>query len=251
VTTVGDIYRCIDSFAPFASAESWDNVGLLLGDSAAVVTGIVTALDLTADVLNEAAGLGANLVVTHHPVIFDPLKRLESQSVVYRAARLGVHVISAHTSLDLAPEGVNQALAEALQLRDPAPLCEDGLGRIGLLPLPMGARALAEFVKRRLNCKGLRFYAAPGQIDCVAVCGGAGGSLLAEAQSQGAQALVTADVKHSAFLDAKNRGITLVDGGHFATENVIIAPLTARLKQHFPQLPVQASECSAEVTDWL
>lgn len=251
MTTVNDVCRYIDSFAPFDAAEGWDNVGLLLGDGAAAVTGMVTALDLTADILNEAAGVGANLVVTHHPVIFDPIKKLESTNVVYRAARLGVHVISAHTSLDVAPEGVNQALAETLQLRDPAPLCEDGLGRIGLLPYPMAANQLAAYVKERLGCKGLRYYAGPGPITCVAVCGGAGGSLLEEARQQGAQALVTADVKHNVFLDAKNCNMTLIDGGHFATENVIIPRLAALLRRRFPQLPVTVASANVEVTDWL
>ena len=251
MTTVRDVFGYIDSFAPFGAAEKWDNVGLLLGDENAAVTGIVAALDLTADILNEAAGLGANLVVTHHPVIFDPLKRLESSSVVYKAARLGVHVISAHTSLDVAPEGVNQALAETLELRDPAPLCEDGLGRIGLLPYAMTARQLAGYVKERLGCKGLRFYEGPGQISCVALCGGAGGSLLEEACHQGAQALITADVKHSVFLEAKNRNMTVIDGGHFATENVIIPRLANRLCHRFPQLPVTVASANMEVTEWL
>jgi len=88
MTTVRDVFGYIDSFAPFGAAEKWDNVGLLLGDENAAVTGIVAALDLTADILNEAASLGANLVVTHHPVIFDPLKRLESGSVV--SSRSGI-----------------------------------------------------------------------------------------------------------------------------------------------------------------
>ncbi len=251
MTTVADVYRYIDSFAPFDAAEGWDNVGVLLGDRGAAVTGIVCALDLTADILNEAAALGANLVVTHHPVIFDPIKKLESTSVVYKAARLGVHVISAHTSLDVAPEGVNQALAETLQLRDPAPLCEDGLGRIGLLPFAMTARQLAGYVKERLHCKGLRFYEGPGLISCVALCGGAGGSLLDAAKAQGAQALVTADVKHNVFLDAKNCNMTLIDGGHFATENVIIPRLAEGLHRQFPQLPVTIASANVEVTDWL
>lgn len=251
MTTVADIYRSIDAFAPFEAAESWDNVGLLLGDRRAAVTGVVVALDMTADVLAEAVELGANLVVTHHPVIFEPLKRLESTDLVYRAVRLGVQVISAHTSLDVAPEGVNQALAEALQLRDPAPLCEDGLGRIGLLPRPMTARQLAAYVKEMLDCKGLRFYEGPGQLSCVALCGGAGGSLLEEARRQGAQALVTADVKHNVFLDAKQWNMTLIDGGHFATENVIVPRLAARLRREFPGLPVTVAASNMEVTQWL
>lgn len=251
MTTVADVYRYLESFAPFGAAEPWDNVGLLVGDRNAMVTGIALALDLTDDVLTEAVSLGSNLVVTHHPVIFEPIKKLESTGLAYRAARLGVHVISSHTSLDVAPEGVNQALAEELQLRDPAPLCEDGLGRIGLLPHPMTARALACYVKEKLGCKGLRFYEGPGQISCVALCGGAGGSLLEQARQQGAQALVTADVKHNVFLDAKHCNMTLIDGGHFATENVIIPRLAVRLRQRFSELPVTVAASNVEVTDWI
>lgn len=251
MTTVQDIYNAIDGFAPFAAAEEWDNVGLLVGDGAAAVSAAVLALDLTDEVLAEAVERQAQLVITHHPVIFEPLKQVETSSLIAKAVRAGVHAISAHTSLDLAPQGVNQALAETLELKGIQLLCADGLGRVGDLPYAMSAAQLAGYVKERLGCGGVRYYGAPGQITRVALCGGAGGSLVAEAAAAGAQALVTADVKHSAYLDAAHRGLTLLDGGHFATENVIIAPLAALLAQQFPHITFTPAAANRELCSWL
>ena len=122
MAAVQEIYNAIDGFAPFKRAEHWDNVGLLVGDSAAEVTGILLSLDMTADTLDEALAHGCNLIVTHHPVIFEPLKALTADSLIYRAARQGVSVICAHTNLDVADYGVNFALADKLGLSITAPL---------------------------------------------------------------------------------------------------------------------------------
>ncbi len=249
--TVGDVRNFLDEIAPFETAMDWDNSGLLLGDAQAVITGIMVALDVTPSVLEEAAGLGSNLVVSHHPVIFSPLRRLGSGDMAYKAVRRGIHVLSAHTNLDVADWGVNHVLGQVLGLRDAAPLAPDGLGRIGLTQKPMWPQELAEFVKERLGCGGVRFCEGREQITCLAVCGGSGGDLLDTAATQGAQAFVSADIKHDVYLKAHRLGMTLIDGGHFATENVIIKPLVEKLAIKFPTLHVNVAESCTEVCKWI
>lgn len=245
---VGDFYRAMDAFAPFSTAEKWDNVGLLIGSPAQAVAHALLALDLTSAVLEEARRLHANLVITHHPVIMDKLSAIAAESLVYRAIAGGIAVISAHTNLDLADGGVNDALAARLALHQIQPLhpasdrSVPSLGRIGSIA-PLSAQALAAHVKETLGAAGLRFVDGGSAITRVAVCGGSCGNMLSAAGQAGADALVTGDVKHHQLLEGLERGITIIDAGHYATEQVILAPLCAYLLNTLPQ--AQISVCSS------
>ncbi len=238
--TVADIYKFIDTLAPFSTAEDFDNVGLLVGDGTQSVTHVVVALDCTPEVLAFAAGQGAQLVVTHHPVIFDPLKSIDTQSVVYKAIAGGVAVLSAHTNLDFAPGGVCDTLAGALGLTN-VQAHHSGL-RVGRID-PMPPRKFAAWVKNQLGCTAVRFVPGKTTVQQVAVCSGSGGSLLPQALELGVDAYVCGDLKHSAFLEASARGLTLVDAGHFETERVIIPVLRQKLERAFPH--IRFSEFSA------
>lgn len=240
MTTVQDICNYINSFAPFATAAEWDNAGLLIGEGTATVSGIVTALDATVDIITEAETLGCNLIVTHHPIIFDAIKSVLAGSAVYEAARRGISIISAHTNLDLAGEcGVNTELAKALGLQGVAKLCSDEFGLLGSLEQSLTPEQLAD---RLTDTLGLapRYNPTGGAITRVGICGGSGAELATIAVSEGVaiDAFITADVKHHEFIEAARLGITLYDAGHYATEQVVIPALTRRLAHQFPTLRI-------------
>ncbi len=247
MTTVGDIYRAIDSFAPFSSQMDFDNAGLLAGDKETEVRTAILSLDITPDVVHEAARKKAQLVVSHHPVIFHPLRNLRPGSAPYLLAQYNIAAICAHTNLDMAPGGVNDSLAGRLNLKDAAPLvCDSHSGRPAALKcrterefLP---RKFAEFVKSRLGCDGLFYADGRRKIDEVGLCSGSGAEYLYDAAASGCQAFVTGEAKHNELIDAKNLGITLVVAGHYYTENVVIGPLLNRLSESFPDVAFLRTE---------
>lgn len=241
MVSVGEIYDYIDSFAPFGSAMSFDNPGLLVGNGKAGVSSAVLSLDITPAVVEEAHELGAELIVSHHPVIFHPLKSLSADSAPYLLAQYGIAAICAHTNLDMAAGGVNTCLAERLRLRNVRTLREyedSGLpealeGETGCEYTP---EAFARFVKEALGCDGLRFTDGKRAITRVGLCSGGGADLVYAAAQAGCQAFVTGESKHNILLDAENMGVTLVDAGHFYTENPVILPLAVKLKIQFPDV---------------
>ena len=174
MTKIVDIYNYIDSFAPFDTAMDFDNVGILVGDKNAEPTRAIVTLDVTDEVVDEAKEKSAQLIISHHPVIFNPLKRLSADSVVYKLAQSGISVISAHTNLDLSSDGTNTAMFNALELQDMEQLEIDG-GLIGSLKIPMSANEFANFIKIKFNCDGLRFSDCGEKIGRVALVAGAGG----------------------------------------------------------------------------
>lgn len=237
----GDIYDYIDSFAPFQSAMSFDNPGLLVGDYQTEVKTALLSLDITPAVVREAAELGAQLIISHHPVIFDPLKRISTDSAPYLLVKHGIAAICAHTNLDMAPGGVNACLAERLKLKNIRMLKE--YEHSGLAEALMGEanreytpREFAEFVKAALGCDGLRYTDGQRKITGVGLCSGGGADLMYFASEHGCHAFVTGESKHNILLDAENSGMTLVDAGHFYTEDIVIQPLLDKLKKQFPKI---------------
>ena len=237
---VKEILAAVDALAPFALTMDFDNTGLLVGDGNAEVTGVVLALDCTEEVIDKAKELGANLIISHHPVIFSGMKRVCADSVVYQLIRNDMHVISAHTNLDIAQGGVNDCLCRALALQDVCGLTatdeEHFLGRVGVLAEAMSPEELAAFVKKELGT-AIRYTDGGKAISKVAVCGGSGDSELESALACGADALISGEVKHHIFIEAAHRGFTLIEAGHHHTEAVVLAPLCEKLKEQFPQIP--------------
>ena len=247
MTTVSDINGKIRKIAPENTAMDFDNVGLLVGDPGAAVSTVLLALDVTADVIRQAEESGAQLIVSHHPVIFQPLKRLNTSSLPYRLAQKGIAVISAHTNYDLAPEGVNYRLTEKLRLQQVRPFLTDpktGLaeGLIGELESSMMPEAFAEYVKKTLSCGGVSYTEGKSSVKTVAVGCGAGSYMLFDAISAGADGFVTGESKHHELLAAKEAGITMVTAGHFNTEAHAMEPLAATLKKAFPDVQFQMAE---------
>ncbi len=238
---VNDILQAMDAIAPFRLTMDFDNTGLLIGDPNAVVSGVVLALDCTDEVIETAKAQKANLIITHHPVIFHGIKNVRADSVVYQVIRNDMHVISAHTNLDIAEGGVNDCLAAELGLTQLRGLTatddEHSLGRVGTLSTELSAEELAQKAKQILGNVAVRYTDGGKAIRTVAVCGGAGDSELANAISCGADALITGEVAHHIFIEAAHRGMTLIEAGHFHTENVVLNTVRDRLAEQFPDIP--------------
>lgn len=256
---VQEIYDYLDSWAPFGIQMDFDNAGLLVGDREAEVSRVLVALDATLDVAKEAGRKKCQLIVTHHPLIFHPLKSVvpqdPTQAVVAQLVRKGLALISAHTNLDLAPGGVNDVLMERLGIQTKGVLEElgeaegigpYGLGRWGELPEAMEPRAFAAHVKRALGTKSVRATLGPGPVKKVAVCGGAGSDMVELAAKLGMDAYVSADAKHHEFLAAKALGVTFLDAGHYATENPAMPVLAAKLAETFGKRGVEVLLSAAQ-----
>lgn len=224
-----DVYNILNKIAPCESALSFDNVGILIGDRDATVTKAVVCLDCTFEVVKKAVEQKAELIITHHPVIFEPLKSVLKGSVVYECVLNNISVISMHTNLDSAVGGVNDCLANALGLENVVSVTdEEGFSfRKGVLSEEMSAEGLARYIKSRLG-GAIRYTDNNKLIKTVCVCGGSGGSELFLAMNH-ADAFITADVKHNVFMDAAMKSFSIFDAGHFHTENVIVEPLSKLL----------------------
>lgn len=258
MTTVNDILKFIETLAPGYMKEDWDNVGLLCGSEKQQVTKILVALDPFESVCKEAAQWGADLLVTHHPIIFQPARSVTDDNGVGRALlqliRSNISAINAHTNLDCAPGGVNDVLAQKLELSNIGVLDPSGTDNQGR---PWGLlrhgtvscdslEAFLERVKVNLGCKGLRYVDGNKPVCHVAVGGGSCADALRRVADAGCDTFVTADVKYNQFWDAKEMGVNLIDAGHFCTENPIIAVLADKLQAAFPAVEVKISEIHSD-----
>ena len=258
MTTVKDILNWVQTLAPVSMKESWDNVGLLCGDPGKIVTRVLVALDPFEHVCKEAEMLGAELILTHHPLIFQAPKAVTDETSVGRAimalCAAGISAINAHTNLDCAPGGVNDVLAATLGLKDtqviaPAGTNEDGLP-YGLLRCGhVTEQPLEDFlahIKSSLGCSGLRYVNSGRPVSKVAVGGGSCAGAMLDAIAAGCDTFVTADVRYNQFWDAQDLGLNLIDAGHFCTENPVVPVLAAKIAAAFPDVTVKISETHAD-----
>lgn len=246
MTTVREIESFLYSWAPRELAESWDNVGLLVGDPEAAVERVLVALDITPQVAEEALERGCQLIVAHHPVMncaWHPVQTVRADDRQGRTLtallRGGVAAICMHTNLDAAEGGVNDILAEKLGLTQPEMLTEEKIGRIGTLKCEIPLVEFTHSVIELLGCNGLRYVDAGRPVHRVAVGGGACGCYIPQAVAAGCDTFVTSDLKYNDFLDTE--GLNLIDAGHFPTENVVCPALRDRLQSAFPAVDVLCS----------
>lgn len=230
-----EIFDILNALYPVETACDFDNAGFLVGDRNAEITNILTVLDCDMAAIKRAVELNANLIVTHHPIIFKPLKTVTEESVVYAAVKNGISVISMHTNLDVGIGGVNDCLCKAVGFENfKTHIASDGYGlRIAEIE-PTDSETLAKRFKSALNCE-IKYVKAERPVKTVLVCSGSGGDFVGEAVKSGADALLTADVKHNFFIDAANAGIALFDAGHYSTEDVVTEPLAEIIRSSVPQ----------------
>lgn len=217
-----DILEFLEKLAPLELAEPWDNCGLSIGNKNSDVLKTLVALDVTEAIVCEAIKIGANLIISHHPVIFRDIKHIRDQKNIILAIKNDISIISMHTNLD--KTFVNDILAEKLELSNIQSL---ELGKIGTLKAPMHINDFIVYVKEKLNIDSISFANATDTVYKLAVIGGSGGSFLGKTQD--ADTFITGDISHHTFLDAVDMGKNIIDAGHFATENPAMIALVEKL----------------------
>lgn len=258
MTTVNDILTFVEALAPRSMKMDWDNVGLLCGSRSTLVTKVMVALDPFEHVCQEAADWGAELIVTHHPLIFRPLPTVTDETSIGRGimilCRNGISAVNAHTNLDCAPGGVNDVLAKTLELENIQVINPNGVDESGnewglLRCGDVSKQTLGEFlshVKAALGCTGLRYVDGGKPVSKVAVGGGSCADGMLDALAAGCDTFVTADARYNQFWDAHDLGLNLIDAGHFHTENPVVAVLAAKIAAQFPEIEVKISESHAD-----
>ena len=243
--TVKDVLDYLWTVAPEEGKEPWDNVGHLVGRQSAKVTKILVALDVTMPVIREASEIGAELIVAHHPLIWDTYKhvtdRVFQQEKVMTLIENRTAAICMHTNLDEAPGGVDDTLVETLGLQSQGHLAEDRVGHICELPEPVALQDFLALVKEKLGANGLRYCDGGRPVRRIATGCGSCGEYLEYAVQAGCDTFLTGDVKYNYFIDALGQGVSLIDAGHYPTENPIVAKLAAGLRQRFPEAEVLIS----------
>ena len=237
---VRDIAAVLEEFAPLGTQEPWDNAGLCIGSPEAEVHAVLAGFDCTPALIREAVSRGADMVVTHHPLIFGGLTRIDPDdpvgAAVFLAVRHGIAVYAAHTNADKAAGGVNALMAQRLGLVDSEPLDESGLSFIGRLPEPMDGKAFCEYVKACFSLRMLRSSAPVATVRCVATSCGAGASFAEQAFRAGADAFVTGDVSYHRFFVPEGRMI--LDVGHRESEVAIVAKFVSVLQKKLPNFAI-------------
>jgi dinuclear metal center YbgI/SA1388 family protein len=251
---VDDVLKALEHFAPVRLKMDFDNVGLLVGFANHEVERLIVSLDITQAVIAEAIREKAQLIVSHHPLFFSLSSVTDTDMTGRKITSLISNHISAicmHTNLDAAPGGVNDALADAAGLTMTEIVADEvfdengkafSYGRVGYLKAPTKLSDYLALIKSRLNAGGLRYHDAGRDVHKVAIVGGSGGKYLSNAVINGCDTLLTADIKYDVFLEAKEFGINLIDGGHFCTENVVTPVLEKVLKDTFPGISVSVSK---------
>ncbi len=249
MTSVKQIYDKLNELAPVSLKMDFDNVGLLVGDGRASVGTCLAALDITGEVIQEAIDRKAQLIVSHHPIIFGSINSVTTDDLAGRKIialiKNDISAICMHTNLDIAEGGVNDALITALSASsegylEPCGTDADGkpvgCGRIGEFKTEMDFESFLGLCKSALGANGLRYHYAGRPVKRLAVMGGSGGGSLMDAVKAGCDTYVTSDIKYNCFLDAKELGVNLIDADHFCTENVVIPVLAEKLRASFPDV---------------
>ncbi len=248
--TVNDIYAFLDSVAPFNLQMDFDNSGFLIGDGKSQVTSVLIALDITDQVVEDALSTGAQLIISHHPVIFHPLKNLSLSPETKKYYAMITNHISAiclHTNLDIAEGGVNDILLDRLGARYCSALDQDHCGRIGEYEEARDFYSFLTYCKEKLNAEGLRYFWAGKPVKRIAVMGGAGGAAIHDAWRQRCDTYLTSDLKYHDYRLAEELGINLIDGDHYYTENPVVEMIRKKLVEHFPELKVSISEKHGQI----
>ena len=246
---VKDVTQVIEGFAPLSIQEKWDNSGLCIGSPDAPVSSVLFGLDCTPELVDEAIECGADMIVTHHPLIFSGLKKISPDDMVgeavFKAIKAGISIYAAHTNADKVIAGVSGAIAAKLGLQNVEILSEDGegtgLGVVGDLVEPMTAQQMVEMVKDRFALKTVKASKpVDGMITRVAMCGGSGGSLIGAAKAAGAQLYISGDISYHNFFTSE--GFMLMDIGHYESEIEIFDILFSLVKKKFPTFAVRITQ---------
>lgn len=250
---VSELTAWLESQYPPEAAESWDNVGLLVGDDGVEVNHVFLALDLTDSTLEEAVRAGADMVITHHPMIFQGMKKINNHDFTGRKIlsliRHGIQYYAMHTNYDIL--GMAELIADYLKLSGRQALAvteeneqgQEGIGRVGTLPRKMSLRECGEFVKDAFSLQDVRVYGDPDMtVERAAVCTGSGKSLIPDVLEKKAQVYITGDIDHHTGIDAVAQGLAVIDAGHYGTEYIFMEAMSKVLRAQFPGLSVSCAQ---------
>lgn len=247
---IKDIYDFLDSIAPFKTSLDWDNSGFLVGNINDEFKSGLVCLDITDNIVDECVKKHCNLIISHHPVIFNRLHRVTSDMTVYKLIKNDINVICLHTNLDLSKIGVNFVLALALNLSNLSFNNNlESIGLIGQLDNQLTPIDFIRLVKNKLSCNKLSFVPGNKQIKTVAVCGGSGANFLFELIDKNIDAYVTSEIKYNIWLEAKKANITLVDAGHFNTENLVCSHLVNILNKYLNSNRFEVAENNINIIE--
>lgn len=247
---VSDIAEYLEKIVPSDLKEDYDNVGLLCGFPQQEVTRILVVLDISMDAIGEADTLGAELIVSHHPIIFHPLRRILDSTAegrrIIALLQANISAICLHTNLDRVSGGVNTALVQAIGAEEEEPLPE--MGSLCRLPEKMSTPMFLRQTREALGAMDMRYHDAGRPVEKLAVCGGAGGDILYTAVERGCDTVLTGEIKHHQWIDGAELGLNLIEGGHFATENVVTTTLAELLRRRYPDVDVCLSRLQSSVS---
>lgn len=260
MTTAKNIYDYINEFAPFSIQDKFDNSGFLVGREDKEIKKAVVCLDITNSIIEEAKEKDADIIISHHPVIFHALKKIDPDNPVYRLISYDIPAVCAHTNVDMFKGGISDIMyslmgygttenAEVLHtIHSSLGL---GYGKIKELESPVTADELAKQAKEVFNCVSVKYCDGGKPIKRVAVCGGAGNDEIYTAIDMNVDAIITGDVKHHGFVDAMNYKLTVIDAGHYHTEVIACEMLVNRLKEKFGEVEFIIPENNAEVCKYI
>lgn len=239
----------LEDLSPCFYAESWDNVGLLLGSRKQKVSKIYVALDATDEVVDDAVLMGADMIVTHHPLIFSAMKRITTDDFIGRriVKMMENHIsyYAMHTNFDvthmaeLAADKLGLSTRSVLDVTYEGETKRVGIGKVGILPKEMTLSQCAELIKQEFSLEQVKIFGAPlRNIQTVAICPGSGKSVIDKAVKSGADVLITGDIDHHEGIDAVAKGIAIIDGGHYGLEKIFVPYITNFLQRGLPGIEI-------------
>ena len=244
-----DIMDQLEELSPLQYAEDWDNVGLLVGDPEKEVNTVFLTLDVTDEAIDEAILMGADMIVSHHPLIFRGINQVTSDHFIGRRvlklARADICLYSMHTNFDVM--GMADAAADELKLVGREVLTKtfeddiacEGFGRVGSLPYEMSLKEAAGYVKERFHVSCVRVFGdGDSRIRRAAICPGSGGSMIGDALKAKAEVYITGDIDHHEGIDAVARGLAIIDAGHYGIEQIFVPYMKDYLKRELPGVTV-------------
>ena len=248
---VKDVYDYFDSIYQFAAQEKWDNSGLLVENSNMECGRVLLTLDISSAVVEEADKKGADLIISHHPVIFEPRRCIKCNDPVFKLVSADIAAICMHTNVDKAPLGTNGVILRELSRKfefegEPEYFSPDECGYVCTLKNSLTVSEFADALKEIFGCNYIRVSAGADKVKKIGFCSGSGGSFIADIAANGCDAYVTGDVKHDVWYSAENSGVTIFDCGHFHTENIVLWEFRRLLEEKFPQLDVEIAESSTD-----
>lgn len=256
---MNEVISWLESQYPAVFAEDWDNVGFLVGDDKKEVHHVFLALDLTEGTLEQAIHAGADMIVTHHPMIFGGMKRINNHDFIGRKVlsliQNGIQYYAMHTNYDIL--GMADLSADLLELQERSVLSvtgerdgnKEGIGRVGKLSHRMTLEECAGLVKRAFSLPDVKVYGnLTAEVERAAICTGSGKSLMKDVLASGAQVYVTGDIDHHTALDALDQGVCLIDAGHYGTEYIFMEAMKQRFQEKFPELQISCAKVQQPYT---